>query len=318
MDPRAYLARARVLVVAGKGGVGKSTVSAAIALAAARQGLSVLCVELEGRAELPRALGLNGPVDWEEQAALTTPQGGRVTIRRLQPDDALVEWLAAHGLRAIVRRLRHAGALEVLSFAVPGIREVLILGKLKSLEREGGYDLLVVDAPATGHALTLLTSPAGLADAARSGPVRRVALEVRDLLSDPARCRVLLVTLPRELAVDETIEAAFEVEERAGVKLAEVVVNQYRAPDAHLDAPLPAAALAALPDGLGDGLERCRAFTSAREHVAASEVARLRDALPLGVLELPELDCDRVGLVETGELADTVLREIAELREPAP
>ena len=105
-----------------------------------------------------------------------------------------------------------------------------MLGKLKAVERDGGFDLIVVDAPATGHAITLLTSPAGLASAARGGPVKRQAEEVAELLADPSRCRVLLVTLPRELAVDETIEAAYEVEDRAGVTLSDVVVNQYRPP----------------------------------------------------------------------------------------
>ena len=145
--------------------------TAVVALAAARLGLRVLAVELEGRGELPRALGLDGELDWEERVAVALPAGGSVTARRIRPDDALVEWLRGHSLGAVVRRLRSSGALEVVSFAIPGIREVLVLGKLKAVERDGGFDLIVVDAPATGHAITLLTSPAGLASAARGGPV---------------------------------------------------------------------------------------------------------------------------------------------------
>lgn len=312
MDPAAYFARSTVLVVAGKGGVGKSTVTGVLAVAAARTGLRVLAVELEGRTELPRALGLHGELDGEERLALEDPSGGTVTVQRLRPDDALVEWLSNHGLRAVVRRLRHSGALEVVAFAIPGIREVLILGKLKSLERSGRYDLVVLDAPATGHALTLLTSPAGLANAARGGPVRRIAEEVRELLGDPARCRVMLVTLPRELAVDETVEAAFEVEERAGVTLGEVVVNHYRAPLRTLDEPLGPEA-DALPAALVEAVEAARAFELARERAGAAEVERLRAGLPLPLILLPVLDGGRLGPEQLDQLADEFLRGVAEL-----
>jgi anion-transporting ArsA/GET3 family ATPase len=317
MDPAAFFRRSTVLVVAGKGGVGKSTVTAVLAVAAARLGLRVLAVELEGRSELPRALGLSGAVDWEECLAFEDPSSGCVVVRRLRPDEALVEWLGARGLGPVVRRLRRSGALEVVSFAIPGIREVLVLGKLKSLEREGSFDLIVVDAPATGHALTLLTSPAGLASAARSGPVRRVAEEVVELLKDPSRCRVLLVTLPRELAVDETIEAAYEVEERAGVTLAEVLVNQYRPPSALLDEPLEPDESRLLGGDLAAPVEAARAFASAREHAAAAEVERLAVALPLRVLCLGALDAARVGRTELDVLTDELLEGITQL-EDAP
>jgi anion-transporting ArsA/GET3 family ATPase len=313
MDPAAFFARSSVLVVAGKGGVGKSTVTAALAVAAARQGLRVLAVELEGRSELPRALGLSGAVDWEECLAFEDPSSGSVVVRRLRPDEALVEWLGARGLGPVVRRLRRSGALEVVSFAIPGIREVLVLGKLKSIERDGSYDLIVVDAPATGHALTLLTSPAGLAAAARSGPVRRVAEEVVELLRDPRRCRVLLVTLPRELAVDETIEAAYEVEERAGVALAEVLVNQYRPPSPLLDRPLGPDESQVLGNELAGPVEAARAFASAREHTAAAEVERLAAALPLPVLSLRALDAARIGPDELDVLAAELVEGISHL-----
>jgi anion-transporting ArsA/GET3 family ATPase len=317
MDPAAFFRRSSVLVVAGKGGVGKSTVAAVVAVAAARLGLRVLAVELEGRSELPRALGLTGAVDWEERLALEDPSTGCVVVRRLRPDAALVEWLGGHGLGPVVRRLRSSGALEVVAFAIPGIREVLVLGKLKSLERDGNFDLIVVDAPATGHALTLLTSPAGLASAARGGPVRRVAEEVVDLLTDPSRCRVLLVTLPRELAVDETIEAAYEVEERAGVTLAEVLVNQYRPPSPLLDEPLAHAERLHLGPELASAVEAARAFASAREHSAAAEVERLTAALPLPVLSLRVIDAARIGPVELDTLATELIDGIAGLEEPS-
>ncbi len=313
MDPVAFFRRSTVLFVAGKGGVGKSTLTAVVALAAARSGLRVLAVELEGRSELPRALGLDGALDWEERVAVALPAGGSVTARRIRPDDALVEWLRGHALGAIVRRLRSSGALEVVSFAIPGIREVLVLGKLKAVERDGGFDLIVVDAPATGHAITLLTSPAGLASAARGGPVKHQAEEVAELLADPSRCRVLLVTLPRELAVDETIEAAYEVEDRAGVTLGEVVVNQYRAPEPELESPLSDHDARPLDPVIADAVERSRLFERARQLVAADEVDRLFDALPLRLLSLPRLEAPRLGPLEVSTLADAFVDSIRAL-----
>lgn len=299
----AFLERSSVLVVAGKGGVGKSTTAGAISVLGAREGLRVLVVELEGRPELPRALGLRGPVAWEGATAIEHPSGGSVTVRRIRPDDALVEWLRTRSLGAIVRRLRSTGALEVVSFAIPGIREVLMLGKLKAIERSGAFDLIIVDAPATGHAITLLTSPAGLADAARGGPVRRNAEEVVEMLGDPSRCRVLLVTLPQELAVDETIEAAYAVEERAGVTLAEVVVNQYRPPDPMLDVALDDTGLEA---ALARAVEAARQFEWARQRVARDEAARLATALALPQLWMPALDATRIGPAELEVLADAL------------
>jgi anion-transporting ArsA/GET3 family ATPase len=313
VDPAAFFRRSTVLFVAGKGGVGKSTLTAVVALAAARCGLRVLAVELEGRSELPRALGLDGELDWDERVAVALPAGGSVTARRIRPDDALVEWLRGHSLGAIVRRLRSTGALEVVSFAIPGIREVLVLGKLKAVERDGGFDLIVVDAPATGHAITLLTSPAGLASAARGGPVKRQAEEVAELLADPDRCRVLLVTLPRELAVDETIEAAYEVEDRAGVTLSDVVVNQYRAPERSLAAPLAPGDAASLEGSVALAVEAARRFEWAREQSAASEVDRLASSLPLRLLALPPLASARLGPKEADELASALLEAIGSI-----
>jgi hypothetical protein len=317
VDPVAFLRRSAVLFVAGKGGVGKSTTTAAVAALGASLGLRVLAVELEGRQELPRALGLNGVLDWDEQVAITDPFGGTVTARRIRPDDALVEWLKARSLGAVIRRLRSTGALEVVSFAIPGIREVLVLGKLKAIERSGEFDLIVVDAPATGHAITLLTSPAGLAAAARGGPVRRNAEEVAELLADPARCRVLLVTLARELAVDETIEAAFEVEDRAGVALSDVVINQYRTPDVALAHALSSSDTAALDPHVAAAVEAARRFESAREYVAAAEVERLGDALALSQLTLPLLDSHRIGPDETAMLAAALRASIESVEEGA-
>jgi len=316
MDPTQFLRRSGVLLVAGKGVVGKSVTTATIGVLAARIGLKVLVVELEGRPEVPFSLGIEGPLQSEPTVLTEHENGGRLTVQRIRPDDALVEWLRARSLGAFVKRLRSTGALELVSFAIPGIREVLVLGKLKSIETEGRYDLIVVDAPATGHAMTLLTSPAGLAAAARGGPVRRIADEVVELLSDPARCRVLLVTLPRELAVDETIESAYEVEDRAGVMLSDVVVNQYVAPEPALAVPLHADQVASYDPELRHALEAARCFERDRQDAEAREVTRLADTLPLSLLTMPCLQGGQLGPDQIELLADALERSITDVVEP--
>ena len=135
------------------------------------------------------------------------------------------------------RRLARTGVLDVVSTAIPGIRDVLVLGKVKQLEVAGAADLIVVDAPATGHAITFLTSAAGMVDAARGGPLRTQAQDVVELLSDPARCRVILVTLPEEMPVSETIESAYTLEDKAGVQLGPVIVNACDPEPSGLDRP---------------------------------------------------------------------------------
>ena len=181
--------------------------------------------------------------------ARTLPGGGgvrgEIRGRRLTPDDALIEYLEDHGLRRVSKRLARSGVIDVVSTAIPGIRDVLVLGKVKQLERERAADLIVVDAPATGHAITFLTSPSGLVNAARGGPLRAQAQDVVDLLSDPSRCRVLLVTLPEELPVSETIESAYTFEDKAGVQLGPVIVNACDPEPVGLERPASEVAAAA-------------------------------------------------------------------------
>ena len=189
---------------------------------AAHAGLSVLVVELEGKPGVPAAFGGAGALAYDESQLSdveSVPGGGTVRARRITPDDALLEYLADHGMKRISKRLVSSGALDVVSTAIPGIRDILVLGKVKSLERQGGADLILVDAPATGHAMTFLSSAQGLLDAARSGPVRTQAADVVELLSDPDRCQVALVTLPEEMPVNEVVEAAYALEDRIGISL---------------------------------------------------------------------------------------------------
>ena len=313
MDVGTFCAQSHVLVVAGKGGVGKTSMSAALARMAADAGHSVLIVELEGKSGLTAAFGRHEDLGYEEvllaPAAVGASGGvtGSVRARRLTPDDALMEYLEDHGLRRVSKRLARSGVLDVVSTAIPGIRDVLVLGKVKQLEREALADLILVDAPATGHAITFLTSASGLVNAARGGPLRTQAQDVVDLLSDPARCRVILVTLPEELPVSETVESAYTLEDKAGVQLGPVIVNACDPVPVGLDRPAAevAAAAAVDPDHL-TALEEARCFRMARHAVSTEQVERLRRELPLPQLLVPALDAASIGPAETRLLADAL------------
>jgi anion-transporting ArsA/GET3 family ATPase len=321
MDVGTFCAQSHVLVVAGKGGVGKTTMSAALAKMAATVGKSVLIVELEGKSGITGAFGGREDLGYEEMLlAPAQTGGGRVTgsvrARRLTPDDALMEYLEQHGLRRVSKRLAHSGVLDVVSTAIPGIRDVLVLGKVKQLERDAVADLIVVDAPATGHAITFLTSASGLVSAARGGPLRTQAQDVVDLLSDPARCRVILVTLPEELPVSETIESAYTLEDKAGVQLGPVIVNACDPEPAGLARPAPEVASAAgatLEPGHLAALEEARRFRLARHAVSAEQVERLRRDLPLAQLLVPALETEHIGATETERLAEALADSVSAL-----
>ena len=219
MDPLAFFATSRLVIVAGKGGVGKTTVTAALAAAAAKSGLRVLIVEVEGKSGLGRLFGV-GPLRYDELVLLEAAEAngtGRVVARTITPNDALLEYLEDHGMRRLSNRLVRGGALDVVATAAPGIEDILVLGKVKQLERSGGVDLILLDAPAAGHAITFLESARGLLDAVTVGPINTQARDVMELLTDPERCSVLLVTLPEETPVNELVDTAYSLEDRVGV-----------------------------------------------------------------------------------------------------
>jgi anion-transporting ArsA/GET3 family ATPase len=328
MDVAAWCSQSRVWVVAGKGGVGRTTVTAALAATAASAGLSVLIIELEGKRGLGSMFGCEGPVGYEavalrgprpEELATPGPPAGAIWARRLTPDDALLEYLADHGLQRVSKRLVSSGVVDVVATAIPGIRDVLVLGKVKQLERTGIADIVVLDAPATGHAMTFLTSASGLLDAARAGPVRQQAAEVVELLRDPARCRVLPVTLPEEIPVSETVESAQLLHERVGIHLGPVVVNCFEAGPRQLEVPAVEAAREAgvtLDSVTLDALEAARIFRLRRLELVEEQVDRLARELPLAQLRLPRLDAPSIRSAELGRLAEAMAQAIDALPGP--
>lgn len=301
MDPQQFFAASRLVIVAGKGGVGKTTVTAALALAAARRGFDALIVDVEGKSALASMFAAS-ELSYDETQLLQLQQS-TVRGRRITPDAALAEYLRDHGLRRVLNRLVRTGALDVVATAAPGIEDILVLGKVKQLERAEGAGLIVLDAPAAGHAIKFLESAIGLLDAVSVGPIRTQAAEVAEMLRDPTRCSVMLVTLAEETPVNELAETAFALEDRVGVKLGPVVANAVYPVIKGLDVdPGP------IEDA--DALRGAAAFRRARQQLQAEQIARLAALLPLPIIQLPFLFRSEIDLGSLHLLADALCRGI--------
>jgi anion-transporting ArsA/GET3 family ATPase len=307
----AWVTDARVAVVAGKGGVGSSTVAAALALVAARAGADVLLLSIDGRPGVGPLLGgpLLTPVDTVMRRLPASHGGGTIRARTVPGEGAFADYLELKGVNALVRRAASRASLDVIAAATPGLEHLLVLGKIKELERERAADLVVVDAPPAGHAAPFLGSAAALLEVVAEGPVRTQALEVAEMLADPARCQAVLVTLPEETPVNEVVELAFDVEERLGLALAPLVVNGCW-PERPGIALTPAAAAKAqgvtLDAATKRALDGSVRFGRARLVQQREQLARLTERLPLPRVELPRLTTPTLGPVELEVLADAL------------
>ena len=275
MNPLQFLTDAHVVIVAGKGGVGKTTVTAVLARAAADRGLRVLVVELDGK------------------TALKGLAGNDIGCLALTPSAALAEYLDTHGLGRVAKRLATTGVIEVVATAAPGIDDIVVLGKIKQLEQSGNYDLIVVDGPAAGHAITFLMAPANLLKLVRTGPIHSQAIDVAQLLTDPGRSQVILVTLPETTPVNEVIETAAALRNDGGLHLGPVVVNAFDEGD---DLPLDRAKP-------GTALYDAAEFRNARRDLHRRESKRLADALDLEQIRVPLLATQSLDHEAIGELA---------------
>ncbi len=306
MELAEWCSSSRVIILAGKGGVGKTTTAAALAVAAARLGRSVLLVELEGKSGLASMFG----VEAIEEEREVYPG---LSVLPLAPDEALVEYLETHGLGKMSKRLASTGALDIVATAVPGMKEILVLGKVKALQRAGAADVIVVDGPAAGHAVNFLLSPKGLLDAVRVGPVLTQAIEVTEMLADPDRAQVMLVTLPEETPVNETVETAQAFTDRIGLTLGPLVVNGVY-PDRPLDGMVTpeevraaaAAAGVSVADGDVEHLARAARFVTRRRRLQEEQLARLTERLGLPRVVLPFLFSADIGPGELEVLAEAL------------
>ncbi|CAN5149458.1 hypothetical protein BH20ACT16_BH20ACT16_14130 [soil metagenome] len=222
------LLQRRLLVVTGKGGVGKTTVAAALGLVAARAGKRTIVAEVAQRGDVASVFDRAGSKPFEE--VQLAPDLFHISI---DPQDALEEYLRDQlPSGAIAQLLIRSRIFSMVAAATPGMRELLTVGKLWELAQlhrrtpgADAYDLVVVDAPATGHGVAVLTAPRTFAAAAGCGPVARQGKIIDAMLSDPEQIAVIAVARAEELAVTETGALQQSLKERMGLPLERVVAN---------------------------------------------------------------------------------------------
>jgi cellulose biosynthesis protein BcsQ len=309
-----WLTSTRVAVVAGKGGVGSSTVAAAYALAAARNGADVLYVAVDGRPGMGPLLG-GRELDSNDRILRRIKGAGQVRGRTIPADQAFGDYLELKGVGGMLRRAASAASLPMIAAATPGLEHLLVLGKIKELERERAADLIIVDAPPAGHAAPFLRSATGLSDVVQSGPVRDQSVEVDAMLRDPARCRAMIVTLPEETPVTEALELAVELQGDIGLSLLPTVVNACWPDRPGLEktpamaarsqkVTLSASAKAALASSTDFGRDR---LVRQRQ-----QIERLASDIGTPLACLPRLATPRLTLHHLGDLADALVTPLIE------
>jgi anion-transporting ArsA/GET3 family ATPase len=262
-------ATARLHVVTGKGGTGKTTVAAALALALAADGGSVLLVETEGRQGIAQLFD-TPPLPYEERRVAVARGGGEVKALAIDVEAAFLEYLDMfYNLKRAGRALRKMGAVDFATAIAPGLRDVLLTGKIKEAvtRRHDGrfvYDAVVVDAPPTGRITRFLNVTGEVAGLARSGPIKAQSDGVMAVFRSGTTA-VHLVTLLEDMPVQETADAIAELT-AARLPVGTVVVNMAAEP------LLPAASLSRTAEGRLTGGDLLPALTAASVHGAA-EVA---------------------------------------------
>ncbi|HUH06827.1 MAG TPA: ArsA-related P-loop ATPase [Egibacteraceae bacterium] len=323
------LLAARLVLVTGKGGVGKSTVAGALAVAGARSGRRTCLIEVEGRQALADLLG-TAPWEFGERELLPGLFG-----LSIDADSSLAEYLHHfYGAQRLSRLVVGSSAVNFATAAAPGVRDVLLLGKVKEVERRGvdrghpAYDLVIVDAPPTGRIVNFLRAPEATTELVGVGPVRSQAQSIVDLLLDGSRTRLQLVAAYEELSVTETVESATALAE-LGLALNPVVVNRVLEPcfdtgaRKALSSGLSVQQLRAVLVGAGikataaaaselrelghQHLQRVALQQQLRERLESGLRAEVPTAAVLDVRELPAVSSETFGLTEIQRLADEIL-----------
>jgi anion-transporting ArsA/GET3 family ATPase len=309
----------RLLFFTGKGGVGKSTVTAATALLAAERGRRVLLVEVDAKGNLT-SLFEHEPVGFKPAEVYPG-----VFAMQMRTEAALREYLKLNLRIPVIGRLGPlANVLEFVATAAPGVKEILTVGKVcwearEALEGRADWDLVVVDAAATGHVLAQLDSPRAIQELVQVGPVRQQTEWMVELLSDPALTALHVVTSPEEMPVNETIELVERARAEVNVPLRSVVVNRVlpepftRADEPVFDAlasgPGRDALVAAVGPGTDAALDATRLAVALRRSRAV-HLAHLRETIDVPLVYLPYLFVRDHGLRVTRMVAEHLAAEL--------
>jgi len=306
----------KLVFVTGKGGTGKTTVASALALLAAGQGKRVLICEVDAKGELAGYYEAP-PTGFKEKEV----QPGLFAMT-MDTESSMREYLKLQLHIPVVGRIGPvAKAFDFLAAAAPGVREILTVGKLCWEVRDNGWDMVVVDSPATGHIVGQLAAPQAVNGLVSVGLIRNQTDWMLEMLSDPAITGLLAVCTPEEMPVTETIELATRVREETTVELAGVVVNRVlpelfgRNEEAVFDAltaPGPQEELDGLIGGdAGPILEAARLAVTMRR-TRSTHLERLREGIDphVPLLYLPYLFTKSHGLRTTRQVAGSLGEEL--------
>jgi anion-transporting ArsA/GET3 family ATPase len=296
----------RLLLVAGKGGVGRTTVAAALARAATRKGKRVLIAQTNAPERLGRLLGLAHPIGPE-----VAPVDERLSVVNMRPKEALHQYgVMLLRYEPIYRAVFENKPMRSFLGAFPGLDYWTMLGKAwwHTTEQQDGrpkYDLVILDGPASGHAIAMLRIPDAVRSAMPKGPLARDAGLARTTLSDPNATSVVLVTLPEELPARETLVLVRDLQELR-IPMGPLIVNGMppaEAADPTVESIVALGANATNVPALAH-LVTGISILGARRRDAERTVASLAAALALPMLQLPRLPSNDLGPEEIGALAD--------------
>ena len=316
MTTRPHLLDRQLLFVTGKGGVGKSTIASSLALLAAKEGKRTLVCEVDDKGNLAEFYGTK-PLRF----APTEVQSGLFAMT-MDTEESLREYLKLQLHVPLISRLGPlARTFDFVATAAPGVKEILTVGKLAYEVRERNYDLVVVDASATGHVVGQLASPVAMKELVSVGIVRQQTEWMLDILTDPARTGVVVVATPEEMPVNETIELIERLDSETDIDVAAVIANRVlpelfsrdeEAAFGRLDSEAGRAALSALA-GPGAGLvvDAARLAADLRRSRAV-HLANLADRLPASVplVNVPYLFTRSHGIRTTRQVADRLAEEL--------
>jgi anion-transporting ArsA/GET3 family ATPase len=298
----------RLVIVTGKGGVGKSTVALALGLAAAREGRRTILCEVASQEHLSHVFH-RAEVGFHEVEMVDD-----LWAISIDPDEAMREYvllqLKVKAMRDLLFRSR---VFTYLAAATPGLKELVTIGKIwelalddRKVKRGRKYDLVIVDAPATGHGVGFLQTPRTFANVARVGMIRQQADALDGFLRDPARTGIAIVALPEEMPVNETAGLERGLEDEVGVHVNRIFLNGLYPQRFDPDETEQLAELAASGEGAVRAAGRTAVSESRRARAQREQLARLEELTEAPVTTLPFLFEPQLGVDEIGMLAAAV------------